>query len=127
MIKLLLAGILILLPHIAQAESLTCAHAEESEPSLAADPFEAEHHADPHPFFEPGLYPNPYSPASPTNFEALIGPYLYVQGQRDRVLYDARSNNLLDVYDHGYGPPLRQSEVSHRALGKPPGSTTTIR
>ncbi len=51
MIKLLLAGILILLPHIAQAESLTCAHAEESEPSLAADPFEAEHHADPHPCF----------------------------------------------------------------------------
>lgn len=118
MIKLLLAGIFILLPHIAQAESLTCAHAEES--SLAADPSEAEHHANPHPFFELGLYPNPYSPASPTNFEALIGPYLYIQGQRDIVLYDTR-------YDSGYAPPSGQSEVSHRALGELLGSTTTTR
>lgn len=125
MIKLLLAGIFILLPHIAQAESLTCAHAEES--SLAADPSEAEQYADPHGFIEFGLSPNPYSPASPTNFEALIGPYLNVQGQRDIVLYDTRSHNRFAVYDSGYAPPSRQSEVSHRALGKPPGRTTTTR
>lgn len=127
MIKLLLAGIFSLLPLNVHAEPPGCTQAKESESSRAADPSAAEHHADPQSVFEFGLNPNPYHPASPTNFEALIGPYLYVQGQRDRVLYDARSNNLLDVYDHGYGPPLRQSEVSHRALGKPPGSTTTIR
>ena len=103
MIKLLLAGILILLPHIAQAESLTCAHAEESEPSLAADPFEAEHHADPHPFFEPGLYPNPYSPGSPTNFEALIRTVSLCSRATGSCPVRRSLEQSIRCYDHGYG------------------------
>ena len=107
MMRILLAGILILLPLIAQAEPLDCLGVE------------IERCVDPSSLIELEVYQNPYSPASPTNFEALIGPYLYVQGRQGNVLY-------LQV-DHGYAHPFRQSEVSHLSLGKSPGRTTTSR
>ena len=99
MMRFLLAGIVALLPLNTHAESPGCAQAEESELSRAADPSNAEHHADPQSVIEFGLNPNPYHPASPTNFEALLEPNLFVQGQQGLVLYDARSHNPVAVYD----------------------------
>gem|GEM_PF-6039580 len=107
--RFLLAGILILLPHITQAESPNCTQVEESPSNRATDHSDAEDDADSHRFIGFGLSLNPYSPASPTNFEALIGPYLYVQGHQSIVLYDNGSHGThssLGADDRSWTDPL---------------------
>ncbi|MGE0470130.1 MAG: hypothetical protein Nkreftii_001894 [Candidatus Nitrospira kreftii] len=90
--RFLLAGILGLLPLTIHAASPDCPHIVEPGSATATDRSTTES-----PVVSPSLEGevrfsgNPYSPASPTNFEPLIGPYLYVQGQEGIVLYTSRS------------------------------------
>jgi hypothetical protein len=132
--RFLLAGILILLPHITHAESPNCTQVEASSSNRAADPSDAEHDAASHRFIEFGLSLNPYRPASPTNFEVIIGPYLHVQGRQGIILYDTGSygaHSSLDADDRNWTDPLttgrHPSGVSPLPLGNPPGGRSTIR
>lgn len=95
--RFLLAGILVILPSIAQTRSLNCANLDQAELCLEADSADAEHHGDLHSPIELGPYPNPYSPASPTNSEAFLEPYLFVQGRGGIILYAPHFPGRFDV------------------------------
>ena len=87
--RLLLLGTLTFIPLVAQAKSLDDPGDSDSGSSAlahlpASDGSDSLSN-------EVGLSRNPYSPDSPTNFEPFIGPYLYVQGQGEWVLYDPRA------------------------------------
>jgi hypothetical protein len=100
--RFLLAGILAILPLTAQAESSVSTNAVESDADSVATPSDTEYYCHPHnPIDEVRFCSNPYSPASPTNFEALIGPYLYVQGRGDVILYDPRFPSMFDFKEEG--------------------------
>lgn len=76
--KLLLAGVLALLPLTAQAESLGNLSASEFDPNSVANPTGAGNPSDPDSVInELGPYGNPYSPTSATNFEAITALPLY--------------------------------------------------
>jgi hypothetical protein len=100
--RFLLAGILAILPLTAQAESPVSTNAVESDADSVAPPSDTEYHCHPHnPIDEVRFCGNLYSPASPTNFEALIGPYLYVQGRGDIILYDPHLPSMFNVNEEG--------------------------
>lgn len=102
--RFLLAGILAILPLTAQTESLAFMDTGESDSESAATRPDTEQYChllgleD-----ELGFCRNPYSPASPTNFLALIGPYRYVQEQRDIILYSPRFPGMFAVREGGAG------------------------
>lgn len=86
--RFLLAGILGLLPFTTHAASSDCPHIVEPGSATATDCSATESPVvSPSPEGEVWFSGNPYSPASPTNFELLIGPYLAVQGREGIVLY----------------------------------------
>lgn len=98
--RFLLAGILGLLPLNTQAASYDSAHIGEPNSSAVTDPSDTRHPVEPPSLDdEVGLRVNPYSPLSPTNFEALGGPYLYVQGREGTILYDPNLPNPTKVND----------------------------
>jgi hypothetical protein len=112
--RFLLAGILVILPSIAQAQSLDCANLDQVEPCLKADSTDAELHGDPHSPIELGPYPNPYSPTSPTNFEAFLEPYLFVQGREGIILYAPRFPSRFDVSDQERDGSFNHQHVNSR-------------
>jgi hypothetical protein len=96
--RFLLAGILALLPLNTQATSSVCMNIAKPGSCAETDLFNAELHVAPYGLADDlRLSDNPYSPASLTNFETLIGPYLYVQGREGIVLYDPLSSPTADV------------------------------
>ena len=101
--RFLLAGILAILPLATPAESFASMNAGESDSESVAPSSDSEQYCDVYrPEDAGGSCRNPYSPASPTNFEALIGPYLQVQGRRDVMLYDSRFlNGMIDMREGG--------------------------
>lgn len=95
--RLLLAGILIFIPLIAQAKSLDDeggsdhdSSALDNRPGVDGSDSLSD---------TLGLFRNPYSPDSPTNYEPFIGPYLYVQGQREWRLYDPQNRETFTMQD----------------------------
>ena len=81
--KLLLAGLLALLPLMAYAEDLGTLSADEVDPNFLPNPFGTG--TDPNSVTnELGPYGNPYSPSSATNFEAITAPRLSEQEGNDR-------------------------------------------
>jgi hypothetical protein len=107
--RFLLAGILALLPLNTQAASSDCMNIAEPGSCAEADLSNAELQVDPHSLADDVSFSgNAYSPASPTNFEPFIGPYLSIQGQRSIILYDPRSPNTTTAKDsgqHSFGVP----------------------
>jgi hypothetical protein len=102
--RFLLAGILAILPLTAQAESLVFMNAGESDSESVTTLSDTQQYCNSHsPEDEVAFCRNPYSPASPTNFLALIGPYIYVQGQRDIILYDPHFPVMFEVREGGTG------------------------
>ena len=102
--RLLLAGILTILLLTTQTESLAFMGISESDSESAATLSDTEQHCNvPAPEDDLGFCRNPYSPASPTNFLTLIGPYVYVQGQRDVILHDPRFPGIFEVHEGGAG------------------------
>jgi hypothetical protein len=95
--RVLLAAILTFLPVVAQGKSFAGMGNDEPDSHLQTDLLPAD---------QPGvltdefwLSGNPYSPASPTNFEAFLEPYLFVQGREGIMLYDPRSPSTFTVSD----------------------------
>ena len=83
--KLLLAGLLALLPLMAHAEDLGTLSANEVDPNFLPNPFGTGNPSDPNSVTnELGPYGNPYSPSSATNFEAITAPRLSEQEGNDR-------------------------------------------
>jgi hypothetical protein len=99
--RLLLVGILTFIPLVAQAKSLGDP-GDSDVASLAITSPSPSDASDSLPD-EGGLLRNPYSPDSPTNFEPFIGPYLYVQGQGEWVLYDPRAPHPFSAQDREPG------------------------
>jgi len=124
--KLLLAGILVLLPLTAQAEYSDDLRSNESDPNSVAEFFGAENPDDPDSATNKfGPYVNPYSPTSATNFEAITAPFLYDQGRLSASLYDP------DWISHPfgrYGNPYSPNPNTRYGVGDPcaPGSTTNL-
>ena len=104
--RLLLVGILVFLPLTAQAENIDTLSANESGPSPVFDPFSVKNLGDPNSAInELGLYGNPYSPASATNFEAIPTLSRYDQGRQSTKLYDPDwLRNPFGHYGHPYSP-----------------------
>jgi len=102
--RFLLAGILTILPLTAQTESFAFMDIGDSDSESAATRPDTEQYChllgleD-----ELGFCRNPYSPASSTNFLALIGPYISVQERRDTILYEPRFHGLFEVREGGAG------------------------
>lgn len=110
--RLLLTGILAVFPLTIHAELLDTHRTSTSDPNFLADSADAWNEANPdNAIKELAPYGNPYAPASLTNFEALIGPYLYIQGRGNLILYDARSPSTYDV-NHGKLDSL--GSIDHR-------------
>jgi hypothetical protein len=83
--RLLLAGLLALLPLIAHAEDLGTLSANEVGPNFLPDPFGTGNPSNPNNVTnELGPYGNPYRPSSATNFEAITAPPLSDQEGNDR-------------------------------------------
>jgi hypothetical protein len=100
--RFLLAGILAFLLLNTQAASSDCTNIVEPGSCAETDLSNAEPHVAPHSLADDlRLSGNPYSPASSTNFEPFIGPYLYIQGQRSIILYDPRSPDTTTANDSG--------------------------
>jgi hypothetical protein len=96
--RLLLAGILAILPLTATTESLACMDIGESDSESAATRSDTEQYCNlPDPEDELGFWSNPYSPASPTIFLTLIGPYIYLREQRDLILHDPHFSGLFEM------------------------------
>ena len=96
--RFLLAGILALLLLNTQAASSDCTNIVEPDSCTTTDLSDAERQVAPHSLAdELRLSGNPYSPASPTNFEPFTGPYLYVQGREGIVLHDPLSSPTADM------------------------------
>ena len=75
--RFLLAGILVILPLATQAEPFAFMSAGHPDSQSVATSSDTEWSCDvSRPEGAGGSCGNPYSPASPTNCEALIGPYL---------------------------------------------------
>jgi hypothetical protein len=104
--RLLLVGILVFLPLTTQAENIDTLSANESDPSPVFDPFSVKNLGDPNSAInEVGLYGNPYSPASATNFEAIPTLSRYDQGRQSTKLYDPDwLRNPFGHYGHPYSP-----------------------
>ena len=108
--RFLLAGILAILPLTAQAESLAFMNAGEPDSEPVATLSDTENYCTSQSAEdEGGFCRNPYSPALPTNFEALFGPSIHVQGPWGVILYDPRFLGIFEV---------------NKATGGKPGFTT---
>jgi len=103
--RLLLASILPILLLTAQTESLAFMDTGESDSEPAATLSDTEQYCNlPGPEDdedELGGCLNPYSPASPTNFLTLIGPYIYVQGQPDVILHGPPFPGMFEAREGG--------------------------
>jgi len=126
--RFLLAGILGLLPLNTQAASFDCANIVAPGSCAATDLSEEEPYVATHGLSDE-VRPsgNPYSPASPTNFETLIGPYLYVQGREGIVLYDPRSSPTSDVRNgelNRMGPVDNRTATGHASTQRFSGMPT---
>ncbi len=96
--RFLLAVILGLLPLNTQAASFDRTNILEPGSCAATDLSGEESYVAPHGLSDEVRRSwNPYRPASPTNFETLIGPYLSVQGREGVVLYSPLSSPTSDV------------------------------
>ena len=110
--RLLLVGILVFLPLTAQAENIDKLSANESDPSPVFDPFSVKNLGDPNSVInELGLYGNPYSPASATNFEAITALSRYDQGRQSTKLYNP--DWLRNPFGH-YGTPYSPNQFNNR-------------
>jgi hypothetical protein len=110
--RLLLVGILVFLPLAAQAENIDKLSANESDPSPVFDPFSVKNLGDPNSVInELGLYGNPYSPASATNFEAIPASSRYDQGRLSTNLYNP--DWLRNPFGH-YGTPYSPNQFNNR-------------
>jgi hypothetical protein len=110
--RLLLAGILAFLPLTAQAENIDNLSANESDPSPVVDSFSAKNLGDPNSVInELGLYGNPYSPTSATNFEAFTALSRYDQGRQSTTLYNP--DWLSNPFGH-YGTPYSPNQFNNR-------------
>lgn len=110
--RLLLVGILVFLPLTAQAENIDNLSTNESDPSPVVDPFSVKNLGDPNSAInELGLYGNPYSPASATNFEAFATPPPYGQGRQSTKLSDP--DWLRNPFGH-YGTPYSPNQFNNR-------------
>jgi hypothetical protein len=130
MMKLLLAGVLALLPLTAQAESLGNLSANEFDPNSVANLAGAGIPNDPDSVInDVGPYGNPYSPSSATNFEAITALPLYDrdgndQGWLSTNLYDP--DWISNPYGR-YGNPYSPNAIDNRyGTGNPcaPSSPT---
>lgn len=110
--RLLLVGILAFLPLTAQAENIDNLSTNESDPSPVVDPFSVKNLGDPNSVInELGLYGNPYSPASATNFEAITALSRYDQGRQSTKLYDP--DWLSNPFGH-YVTPSSPNQLNNR-------------
>ena len=110
--RLLLVGIFAFLPLTAQAEPIDNLSANESDPSPVVDPFSLKNLGDPNSAInELGLYGNPYSPASATNFEATTALSRYAQGRQSTTLYNP--DWLRNPFGH-YGNPYSPNPLDNR-------------
>ena len=110
--RLLLACVLAFLPLTAQAEQIDNLSANESDPSPVVDPFSVKNLGDPNSVInELGLYGNPYSPASATNFEAITALSRYDQGRQSTKLYEP--DWLRNPFGH-YGTPYSPNQFNNR-------------
>jgi hypothetical protein len=110
--RLLLVGILAFLPLTAQAENIDYLSTNESDPIPVVDPFSVKNLGDPNSVInESGLYGNPYSPASATNFEAFATPPPYGQGRQNTKHYDP--DWLRNPFGH-YGTPYSPNQFNNR-------------
>jgi hypothetical protein len=110
--RLLLVGILAFLPLTAQAENIDNLSANESDPSPVVDPFIAKTPDYPDRVINGlGLYDNPYSPASATNFEAIPASSRYDQGRLSTNLYNP--DWLRNPFGH-YGTPYSPNQFNDR-------------
>ncbi len=121
--KLLLAGLLVLIPFTVHAEYLGTLSANEVDPNFPPDPFGTENPSDPNSVTnELGPYGNPYRPSSATNFEAITAPRLSDQqgndrGQLSMTLSDVDS--ISKSFDR-YGSPYSSDSTLHRyGVGNP--------
>lgn len=104
--RFLLTVIFPVFPLASHAELLYVLHSSPSAPNVRADSADAWNEADMDDALkELSPYGNPYAPASPTNLEALIGPYILVQGRRDVILYDPRFPDMFEESEGGAGRP----------------------
>ncbi len=118
--RFLLAGILGLLPLTAQAASFGCTNVVGPGSYAATDLSDEAPYVSPHGLSDE-VRPsgNPYSPASPTNFETLSGPYLYVQGREGIVLYNPLSSPTADVRNRELsrmGPVDNHKATGHSSI-----------
>lgn len=110
--RLLLAGILAFLPLTAQAKNIDNLSANEPASSPVVDPFSVKNLGDPDSVInELGLYGNPYSPASATNFETITTLSRYDQGRQNTKLYDP--DWLRNPFGH-YGTPYSPNQFNNR-------------
>jgi len=109
MMRFLLAVIFTVFPLTIHAQLLDVPHSSSSTPNVRADSADAWNEADmDNAINELSPYGNPYAPASPTNFEALIRPYLDLQGQQGILLHDP------DMFDVNAGGSDSPGSISHR-------------
>jgi len=112
--SLLLACILTLLSLMAWADTSIAGNPDELNPHSASNPpapdeaLIADTADDTIPTL--GLFGNPYSPASATNFEALTASYLYDPGRRSPRSYEPEwINDPFGRYGSPYSPdPMNQ-------------------
>ncbi len=96
--RFLLAGILGLLPLSTHTASPDCTNIVEPGSCAATDLCDAEAQVAPHTLPDwVRRSGDAYSPAPPTNFETLIGPYTYAQERDGIVLYSPLSLPTSDV------------------------------
>jgi hypothetical protein len=112
--RLLLAGILALLPLSAWADTLSTVKADTLDPQAIADPVDPNEAKNADETYDTldQLWPygNPYSPASPTNFEALTPSPQYDQGRLSPRSYEPEwLNDPFGRYGSPYSPdPMNQ-------------------
>jgi hypothetical protein len=110
--RLLLAGILALLPLTAWAEYTDNLSTKELNPNSVADPFGTRSPDDPDSILnEWGPYGNPYSPTSATNFEAIPVPSLY---DPDRLNTQVYNPDWLSYPFGHYGNPYSPNQFKDR-------------
>jgi hypothetical protein len=114
--RLLLAGMLVLLPLTAQAETTDDVKATELEenspagiPEPVSPPDSGNIIVDPW-----GPYGNPYSPTSATNFEAFASLPSSTQEGRDRSRFTAHPYDL-DWTGHRYAPASPYTPLHHES------------
>ncbi|MGQ0667253.1 MAG: hypothetical protein ACT4O4_09480 [Nitrospiraceae bacterium] len=113
--RLLLAGMLVLLPLTAQADNSNHLKGTEIETDSSAAPPEGVRPPDSENVIDPWLpYGNPYSPTSATNFEAFALLPFSAQDGRDRSRFTAHPHDL-DWTGHRYAPASPYAPLHHES------------